>query len=426
MRSLLRIFACWCGAALLSLPLVAQQLPDQMSPPRLVNDFAGLLDEAQRRSLEQKLADFDRETSTQITVVTVDDLDGYAPADYAQRLHDKWGVGRKGKDNGILILVKPSQPDSRGEAYISVGYGLEGVIPDITAGRILDQEMIPEFRRGSVYDGLDKATNVLMQLSRGEFTADQYAGRDEGGGVAVGLVAILVLFFLFAAGRKGGGQLGGTGRLRGGGGCPLPPMSLGGGSRGGGKRKEKHQNRYQPDGDSAAFVSTGILIGREFPAGKLHQYVRRLVQPVINASPAKLRDHLLIQNPPGGNIRDHPFQAVSHRNVGFAPGIGLRRLDQNQNPVILAFASDSPLVVQPLRIVGRSVTVQIVHRNDGNLRRSLAVEIRQLLFQRPALRLVEQSGEIVDQARRRHLIGQLLRDERQRKQSRAAPAGKDP
>ena len=167
MRSLLRIFACWCGAALLSLPLVAQQLPDQMSPPRLVNDFAGLLDEAQRRSLEQKLADFDRETSTQITVVTVDDLDGYAPADYAQRLHDKWGVGRKGKDNGILILVKPSQPDSRGEAYISVGYGLEGVIPDITAGRILDQEMIPEFRRGSVYDGLDKATNVLMQLSCG-------------------------------------------------------------------------------------------------------------------------------------------------------------------------------------------------------------------------------------------------------------------
>ena len=57
MRSLLRIFACWCGAALLSLPLVAQQLPDQMSPPRLVNDFAGLLDEAQRRSLEQKLAE---------------------------------------------------------------------------------------------------------------------------------------------------------------------------------------------------------------------------------------------------------------------------------------------------------------------------------------------------------------------------------
>jgi len=231
MRSLLRIFACWCGAALLSLPLVAQQLPDQMSPPRLVNDFAGLLDEAQRRSLEQKLADFDRETSTQITVVTVDDLDGYAPADYAQRLHDKWGVGRKGKDNGILILVKPSQPDSRGEAYISVGYGLEGVIPDITAGRILDQEMIPEFRRGSVYDGLDKATNVLMQLSRGEFTADQYAGRDEGGGVAVGLVAILVLFFLFGAGRKGGGH-GGNGS-RGGGGW-FPPIFLGGGSRGGG------------------------------------------------------------------------------------------------------------------------------------------------------------------------------------------------
>lgn len=231
MRSLLRIFACWCGAALLSLPLVAQQLPDQMSPPRLVNDFAGLLDEAQRRSLEQKLADFDRETSTQITVVTVDDLDGYAPADYAQRLHDKWGVGRKGKDNGILILVKPSQPDSRGEAYISVGYGLEGVIPDITAGRILDQEMIPEFRRGSVYDGLDKATNVLMQLSRGEFTADQYAGsrrrrrsRRRAGSDSGA--------FLFVCRRPQGRRAWRQRQPRRG--RVVPPDFLGGGSRGGG------------------------------------------------------------------------------------------------------------------------------------------------------------------------------------------------
>ena len=104
------------------------------------------------------------------------------------------------------------------------------MIPDITAGRILDQEMIPEFRRGSVYDGLDKATNVLMQLSRGEFTADQYAGRDEGGGVAVGLVAILVLFFFLPpAAREEGMEAtaAAAGRV-------VPPIFLGGGSRGGG------------------------------------------------------------------------------------------------------------------------------------------------------------------------------------------------
>lgn len=128
----LRMFLFW--AALAPAGISAQDLPEPMSPRRLVNDFAGLLSDSQRQALERKLVDFDRETSTQIAVVTVDDLGDYAPSDFAQRLHDKWGVGREGKNNGILVLVKPSVPGSRGEAYISVGYGLEGVIPDITAG----------------------------------------------------------------------------------------------------------------------------------------------------------------------------------------------------------------------------------------------------------------------------------------------------
>ena len=119
----LRMFLFW--AALAPAGISAQDLPEPMSPRRLVNDFAGLLSDSQRQALERKLVDFDRETSTQIAVVTVDDLGDYAPSDFAQRLHDKWGVGREGKNNGILVLVKPSVPGSRGEAYISVGYGLD-------------------------------------------------------------------------------------------------------------------------------------------------------------------------------------------------------------------------------------------------------------------------------------------------------------
>ena len=201
------MFLFW--AALAPAGISAQDLPEPMSPRRLVNDFAGLLSDSQRQALERKLVDFDRETSTQIAVVTVDDLGDYAPSDFAQRLHDKWGVGREGKNNGILVLVKPSVPGSRGEAYISVGYGLEGVIPDITAGRILDNEMIPRFREGDIYGGIDRTADVLMQLSRGEFTAEQY---DE---------------------RTGGGRGGGSSGSRGGG--WIPPIILGGGShRGGG------------------------------------------------------------------------------------------------------------------------------------------------------------------------------------------------
>lgn len=231
MKSLLRFpllliaFVLW-----LTVPSVAQSLPDPASPPRLVNDFAGILSDAQRQALEQRLDAFDKETSTQIAVVTVDDLDGYAPAEYAQRLHDKWGIGRKGKDNGVLILVKP-KTSSPGEAYISVGYGLEGVIPDITAGRILDNEMIPQFREGNMYGGIDQAATVLMQLTRGEFTAEKYNERTGGGSGIVLVIVLLLIAFLLTVGRRGGGK--GNSGSRGG---WFPPIILGGGGghRGGG------------------------------------------------------------------------------------------------------------------------------------------------------------------------------------------------
>ena len=138
-----------------------------------------------------------------------------------------------GKNNGILVLVKPSVPGSRGEAYISVGYGLEGVIPDITAGRILDNEMIPRFREGDIYGGIDRTADVLMQLSRGEFTAEQYDERTgDGADAAVLFVLIPLILFMILAGRRGG-RGGGSSGSRGGG--WIPPIILGGGShRGGG------------------------------------------------------------------------------------------------------------------------------------------------------------------------------------------------
>lgn len=223
----------WLGLCLLwmalSVPFGAFSLPEPMSPPRLVNDFAGLLDDVQRQTLEQKLENFDRETSTQIAVVTVTDLEGYAPADYAQRLHEKWGIGQKGKDNGILILVKPSTVDSRGEAFISVGYGLEGVVPDITAGRILDVEMIPAFREGDIYAGVDRSVDVLMQLTRGEFTAEEYNGaQGPGAGALILFIVLLFMMLFFSSGRRSGGNDGHSG------GGWIPPMIFRGGSGGGG------------------------------------------------------------------------------------------------------------------------------------------------------------------------------------------------
>lgn len=228
----LRMFLFW--AALAPAGISAQDLPEPMSPRRLVNDFAGLLSDSQRQALERKLVDFDRETSTQIAVVTVDDLGDYAPSDFAQRLHDKWGVGREGKNNGILVLVKPSVPGSRGEAYISVGYGLEGVIPDITAGRILDNEMIPRFREGDIYGGIDPDGRCADAAFSRRVHGRAIRRTDRRRSRCRGAVRPDTSDSFYDSCRPGrGGRGGGSSGSRGGG--WIPPIILGGGShRGGG------------------------------------------------------------------------------------------------------------------------------------------------------------------------------------------------
>ncbi len=220
--------------------------PRKPVPPRLVNDYAGFLTPDEAARLESKLEQFARETSTQIAIVVVPDLHGYAPADYATQLAERWGIGQKNKDNGILILVKPKTATSRGEVFIATGYGLEGAVPDAVAKRIVVNEIIPEFKKGNYYTGLDKAVNRIMELTRGEYTAEEYLQRsrkkDEGSWVAI-LVMLFLFFLLFFGGsRRGrhttmGGNvpfwtllfLGSAGRSRG----SFQDFSGGGGSFGG-------------------------------------------------------------------------------------------------------------------------------------------------------------------------------------------------
>lgn len=214
---------------LFSLPGFAQDFPEPMQPQRIVNDFTGMFSQQQTNALEQKLRLFNDTSSTQIAVVTVPTLQGYDPNDYAQRLAEKWGIGQKGKDNGILILVQPKTQRERGQVAIAVGYGLEGVVPDAVASRIIRNEIIPEFQRGDYYAGVNKATDILIKLSAGEFTADKYVG--EGNGQMWALLPFFIAFVLFLLVRKRKGYTT-TGNHSGG----VPPFFIGGlggsGSRG--------------------------------------------------------------------------------------------------------------------------------------------------------------------------------------------------
>ena len=221
----------------------AQNIPDPGNPPRLVNDFADVLSEEQERELEKKLMAYEDSTSTQIAVVLVKNLDGTDVADYAVKLALKWKIGTK-KDNGVLFLASMEEHKTR----IEVGYGLEGVLPDITTKRILTEDVKPYFKQQQYYEGIDLATTHIIQAAKGEYKGEyKYSsnrGKKKGKGLGIGFtILIIILIIVFASNRRGGGgggfltgmilgnMLGGGGRHSGGGGWG--DFSSGGGSFGG-------------------------------------------------------------------------------------------------------------------------------------------------------------------------------------------------
>jgi uncharacterized protein len=180
--------------AIFVLPLAAQ-IPARPDPPRLVNDMAGIFTAAEVESLERTLVGFNDSTSNQIAIVTLESLEGYPASELAFRIGETWGVGKKGFDNGVVILLKPKRGNERGDVFIATGYGLEGAIPDAVCKRIVENEMLPEFRKGDYYSGIVKATEVLMALASGEYSERQYR-KGSGGNTAIGIV-FLILFILF-------------------------------------------------------------------------------------------------------------------------------------------------------------------------------------------------------------------------------------
>ncbi|HEX2919744.1 MAG TPA: TPM domain-containing protein [Bacteroidales bacterium] len=185
--------------------LLAQDIPDRPVPPRLVNDFTGILSAQEVNALENKLVAYNDSTSTQIAIVIVPDLNGYDKADYAQRLGQKWGVGQKGNNNGIVILVKPKTSGSNGQVYIATGYGIEGPAPDLKQAEIIDNQILPAFRNGDYYGGLDKAVDSLIAVLRGEY---QGSGQKQNSEEKNFPFAIFIIVFIIIAlfSKRGGGR----------------------------------------------------------------------------------------------------------------------------------------------------------------------------------------------------------------------------
>ncbi len=220
---------------------------------RRITDFTGTLSPSQIRSLEHKLSAFEDSSSNQIVVVVVPTSGEETIEQYSLRVAEANKLGKKGRDNGILLLIAKEDRALRFE----VGYGLEGRMPDAVCDQIIRRVIIPEFRDGNFYEGIDAGIDAAIAATRGEFTGDGGKEKRNQKGFPVSLIVIITLLMImfnvlrsrrryigsgghwggfggggfggggFSSGGFGGGSFGGGGGFSGGGG------SFGGGGASG-------------------------------------------------------------------------------------------------------------------------------------------------------------------------------------------------
>lgn len=161
-----RVRGLFLGLALLAI-LTVLSPASALNVPALrgrVNDYAGLMTPERARALEERLARFEKETGHQIAVLTIPSLEGDNLEGFSIRVAESWKIGKKGFDNGAILLVAKNDRKLR----IEVGYGLEGVLPDALASRIIREVIVPRFRANDFAGGIEAGLDAIMKVTRGE------------------------------------------------------------------------------------------------------------------------------------------------------------------------------------------------------------------------------------------------------------------
>ena len=179
-----------CSAA----PILALDVPGLKGR---VNDYANLLSPATEASLESVLKSLESSDSTQIVVLTINSLQNDSLEQFSLRVVEDWKIGQQGLDNGVLLLVARDDRKIR----IEVGYGLEGTLTDMTAGRIIRNVISPKFKQGDFNQGIIDGIGAIVATVRGEFSADAGSGpatsnRADPGGL---LTSLIFIFFIFGS-----------------------------------------------------------------------------------------------------------------------------------------------------------------------------------------------------------------------------------
>jgi len=197
-----------------------------------VNDYAAVIPADQVQALESQLAQLERDTGHQVAVLTVPTLDGEDIEGFSIRVAENWKIGKKGFDNGVILVVAVKDRKLR----LEVGYGLEGVLPDLIAKRITSDYIVPKFRAGDFGGGIVAGIDAVQKVIRNEPLPESARRQSEKPKSDFNFIIILAIIFIVlafmnsASSSRGRSGIWGTRGRRGGG----PPIIFGGPFGGGG------------------------------------------------------------------------------------------------------------------------------------------------------------------------------------------------
>ena len=206
-------------------------IPEKPQFQTSVYDYAKVLSETEKSQLEEKLVRYSDSTTTQIIIVTIESLKGEDVSQLATNWAQTWGIGQAKEDNGVIILLAKAEK----KIAINPGYGLEDRLTAGTGGEIIRNIIIPEFKAGSYFNGLDKGTDAIIDVFKGKYKGTRKQKKGEDFPILPFIVIIVIVLILFSRNKKGGGNSGGSGGF---GGSPsfldiLVLSSLASGNRGG-------------------------------------------------------------------------------------------------------------------------------------------------------------------------------------------------
>lgn len=217
------------------LVLLVTSLAASLDVPPLrgrVNDYAGVMSQEQVRSLETRLAQFEQETGHQVAVLAVPTLEGEYIEGFGIRVAESWKIGKKGFDNGVILLVAVKDRRLR----LEVGYGLEGVLPDAIANRIIREQIVPHFRAQDYAGGIVVGVDAVLRVIKNEPLPESARQRNQNEGsslqfflmLAVTVAVLAIMANASSANRRRRPNMWATGGRR------HPPIYWGGGGFGGG------------------------------------------------------------------------------------------------------------------------------------------------------------------------------------------------